>query len=670
MDEKNRQYNKTIDKDNPLNQAWSSFSQKNIVDAESACRKHLDTKRFDSNGWALLGLIEQSKGKHLKAVHCFRAALGYGPDLHAIHYSLSVSLRLVGKHEEALEHIELAVIKNSHIQNYQREYGIILFNLGRYDEAETYLSESLVDNPSQHINYYYLGKIAQIRKSFLVAVDYYTESTNFSSTYILAYIAKAEALIELDEISKALNVYRNVLNIFNNDVRILLKCSSLLFILGRLSQAADLVKKAIRIEPGNIEAHVLLGKIILSLGNIEQAEQLFNKALMMQPKEPNAEVALAVLLERKGDISGAKKIVDKIKTKIPDHPQLLMLLARLQNENSGREEVVELITHRLSKNLTISRDARAQLLFSKGTLLDRLGETKAAFTSFSEGNKLRKNARIFDRNKLVEEFEALKALFTSDFFVNAPISKNLLKPNMIFIVGMPRSGTSLVEQILAAHPKVSGVGEQLLFGRMVDQWFEKEVENKQIHYSKILQEIDPIVLEKKANYYHQGLPKIQGTPDFIVDKMPYNFMHIGLLSLVFPDSKIIHCTRNPLDIILSCYFQDFAEGNSFSYDLNDAAWFYNEYDSLMKHWKNVVNIKIYNNSYESLVSDPETKIRQLLEFCGLEFEESCLRFNKNQRVVHTASYQQVREPIYKRSVEKWKKYESYISEIIPLVTLN
>lgn len=652
------QENETI-----IDKAWKLFREEKWKEAEQACIKSLKHKRFNSNAWALMGLLEQKKGKHNHAVLAFRAALAYGPDLHAVHYSLGVSLRLTGKAKAALAHLKIANKAEPDIANYSRELAITQFELGDYDQSELNFKTAMSSSQTKHLVFLYLGHIAKKRGNYNVAIDYYNEASQTKPNFNVATIAKAETLLEIDEFDRALEIYLNLLKNTPDDVHFNLKIASLLFTLGRLGPAEQHAKKSIKNEPGNIEAHILLGKIILSKGNLSQAQDIFEKTLNMQPDDSRALVAHAVLLERKGEIERARKIVDTVINDIPDHPQLLMLLARLQDENAGRRNVVNLISKRLSSDKPLNRDARAQLNFSNGTLLDRLGDIDSAFLHFSEGNKLRSHARTFDKDVLIEEFNTLKKIFTKDFFLHKPISEYQNDSNMIFIVGMPRSGTSLTEQIFSSHSQIYGVGEQILLGKIIDQWFEVKKTSKQEHYLGISDELNSDILTTKAEEYYSGLPKISAKYMYIVDKMPYNFMHLGLLSLIFPKAKIVHCTRNAVDTTLSCFFQDFAEGNSFSYNLENCGWFYQQYKSLMDHWIEVLPIPVYTSSYELLVDNPKEEIIKLLKYCDLEFENTCMNFHQTGRIVHTASYQQVREPIYKRSIEKWRRYEKHIGPL-------
>lgn len=643
--------------------AWALFRENKIAEAERICLNGLRDKGFNSDFWSLLGLISQRKNHHAQAVKAFRAALGYGPDLHAVHYSLGVSLRLSGNPKAAETHLRLALAAKPDMTNYQRELGITLHDLGHPDEAESLLVRTLEGGQMLHVVHLHLGIIALTKKNLHAALDHYTEANRILPEFKEPLVRKAELLMELDDFRGALDIFQNLLQTETKDVRLWLKCASMHFTIGGLEPAAHHARRAIALEPGNIEAHVLLGKILLSKGDFDLADKMFHKAIAMQPDDPYSQIAYAVMLERQGDIDAAQQAVNKAVNEIPGHPQMLMLMARLQKDDGGREQTINHIEQRLNSSTPLTGDARAQLHFSAGALSDSLKNIEAAFNHFKAGNALRSKTRPFDRIGMLSEFDAIKETFTRDLLCRAPKAANGPSKNMIFIVGMPRSGTSLTEQVLASHSQIYGAGEQLIFGKLIDRWFTPPISPKVEHYRALVRDISVNRLEQCATQYLSELPIESIDYNLIVDKMPYNFMHLGLISLVFPEAKIIHCIRHPMDTLLSCYFQDFAEGNAFSYDLSNCGWFYRQYSNLMNYWQNVIDIPIYTSSYEALVDNPETEITKILNFCGLGFERSCLDFHRSERVIHTASYQQVREPIYRKSIQKWKQYEQYLAPL-------
>ena len=406
-----------------------------------------------------------------------------------------------------------------------------------------------------------------------------------------------------------------------------------------------------------------MGKLATSRGDMDLAEQCFTNALKLQPDDPYILSAKAAMLERQGEDAAARELIAPTLDSLSDHQQLLLLQTRLAKDDEERKMLIQRIEKRLENSSVLPADARAQLHFSTAYLYDRIKSSDNAFQHLEAGNTLRKSARPFSRSRVEREFRDIREVFTRDFLDHAPRS-HLNSEKMIFIVGMPRSGTSLTEQILASHSQVYGAGELMLVGRLVRHWPDDAEGRAPVPYPQYLRDIDADVLTELAYRYLNRLPKDAAGHLRATDKMPYNYLHLGMISLLFPRARIVHCRRNPVDTAFSCYFQDFVEGNAFSYDTADCGWYYRQYHEHMNHWQNVIDHPVLDLHYEELVSDPEPSVRRLLDFCGLDWDESCLRFHENQRLVNTASYRQVKQPFYTRSVGRWKAYEPHL---VPLL---
>jgi hypothetical protein len=233
----------------------------------------------------------------------------------------------------------------------------------------------------------------------------------------------------------------------------------------------------------------------------------------------------------------------------------------------------------------------------------------------------------------------------------------------VFIVGMPRSGTSLVEQILASHPSVMGAGELRDIGRCAERL--KTRLNSTEDYPACLVELDQETASELAEQYLERLKSICTDEIRVTDKMPGNFLRLGLVAMLLPGARVIHCRRHPLDVCLSCYFQDFIRrsGLSYAFDLQNLGEYHTQYAKLMEHWRHVLPLRLLEVDYEQLVDEPEKMSRHLVEFCGLPWDPACLEYHKTQRNVWTASSWQVRQPIYTQSVGRWKHYETYLQPL-------
>jgi hypothetical protein len=227
---------------------------------------------------------------------------------------------------------------------------------------------------------------------------------------------------------------------------------------------------------------------------------------------------------------------------------------------------------------------------------------------------------------------------------------------------MMRSGTSLVEQILASHPRVFGAGELPDVGLLLKELPQRLGTAQE--YPECASLLDAPISRSLAEKYLAKLRHLGGQAARVVDKMPFNYLRLGLIAALFPVAKIIHCRRDPLDTCLSCYFQNFSGSHPYTFDLSDLGYYYREYQRLSAHWTNVLPLKVFDLNYESLTADLENESRRLLDFCGLDWDDRCLRFNETQRVVRTSSVLQVRQPIYRNSIGKWKQYEAHLQPLI------
>ncbi|HHH42543.1 MAG TPA: sulfotransferase family protein, partial [Gammaproteobacteria bacterium] len=326
-------------------------------------------------------------------------------------------------------------------------------------------------------------------------------------------------------------------------------------------------------------------------------------------------------------------------------------------------QAIELLERCLQRYRPAEAAHHIALLFELGSLYDRVGDYDTAFDTYRKANEARH--QVLDMH-----FDA----DTHSAYVNAIIS-NCSRPLLsrhahcgnsstvpVFIVGVPRSGTTLVEQILSNHPQVHGAGELTAIKEIVDAL--PGISATTQPYPGCLDSITDQGLASAGSEYVAGLTALNGSVRRITDKMPANFMHLGLIQMLLPRARVIHCRRDPLDTCLSYYFHDFSSPHSYSYRLEDLAVYYQNYLRLMAHWRTVLDIQLLEVQYEDLVSNQESTSRELVEFCGLDWDDACLSFHENRRAVATTSYDQVRKPMYTSSVGRWKNYRAQLQPLI------
>ncbi|HZZ44513.1 MAG TPA: sulfotransferase [Tepidisphaeraceae bacterium] len=425
-----------------------------------------------------------------------------------------------------------------------------------------------------------------------------------------------------------------------------------------LPGAPNTFQRAIELNPNFATAHAALSAWSLQHGQIAQADQSSLRAMQISPSDPSVMQSRASVLEVLGDLDQAWTLVEKLVANNIVPIPIIRLYGRMARYRDRQPQALSLIAAQLSSRSWRPID-QARLHLTAADLLDSLGRYDEAFTQAQLGNQ--KMAVPYDRGSHQHTFDAFIAYFTRDRMRSLAQSTNH-NPAPIFIVGMPRSGTSLVEQILASHPSVHGAGELT----SISQLWEKiltTLNSTDDQYPACLDHLTTQQADTLSREYLDTLQSLNPAALHIIDKMPLNFLHLGLIALLLPGSKIIDCRRDPRDTCLSCFFSMFESGNDFKYDLSTCAHFYTQYSRLMIHWKSVLDLPILEVSYEALVQNQEFQTRQMLNFLGLDWHPNCLQFHKTSRPVTTSSRQQVRHPLYTSSIGRWKNYTPHLQEL-------
>jgi len=388
--------------------------------------------------------------------------------------------------------------------------------------------------------------------------------------------------------------------------------------LNRLDDATSCYQQALKIEPDSVYVYNNMGNALKSQGKFQEAISCHKKALELNP---NCAEAFYLLVT-------AKKITP---------------------ENS--EEILQL-ADRLNKS-EITDEGLVYYNFALGKVYNDLELFDKAFEYYCTGNRHERLKHEFDADTYSDYISRIMMTFGADFFQrNDSWGNESQMP--IFIFGMPRSGTTLVEQILSSHQEVLGAGELDFF-----RWDPSA-------YPECVRDMNAETASNLSNSYIDlitNLAESSGNQPYITNKMPHNFLFLGLLYLLFPKAKFIHCQRHPLDNCLSIFLQKFAQGHHYAYDQSEVGLSYREYRKLMTHWHDVLPANIFEVKYEDLVSRQEDVSRNIISFCGLDWDSRCLEFHKSSRPIFTASDWQVRQPMYKTSVERWKNYERFLGPL-------
>ena len=419
-----------------------------------------------------------------------------------------------------------------------------------------------------------------------------------------------------------------------------------------------MAQKLLQIEPDNPQNWVALGSLHIRLLRQADAIVAFERASQLNPSQIGLRLSIGHANKTLGNREASEQAYKECLRLDPAYADAWWSLADLKNYLFSDAEVATM--RALLADEALASDARAQISFALARALEQRQQYAEAFTHYARGNGLRRRSSGFDMTAFESKTRRIIACCDEAFFASRA-GTGCDDPAPIFIVGLPRSGSTLVEQILASHSSVEGTME---LPNILTQVRELDrLDPKGDGYPERMRELQPASLTQAGRrYLAETRPLRSGRPRFI-DKMPNNFSHVGLIQLILPRATIIDVRRHPLDACFSTYKQYFAEGQSFGYDLEDLGRYYRCYLALMDHWHGVLPGKVLHMQYEALVKDPDGTIRRLLRHCGLPFEAACLNFHQTQRSVRTASAEQVRQPLYSSAVGYWKHFES---ELEPL----
>lgn len=434
--------------------------------------------------------------------------------------------------------------------------------------------------------------------------------------------------------------------------------------LGQFSQAAAVFRETMRLHPFHKGARIGLAGALQEMGGLDEALGVYREALAIWPNDAEFLHGLGIGLMEKGALADAAETLRHALASAPKQAKTWLALSQVKRQ---KEADTELFTMQaLHRQTPLDSPDRMQLAFGLGKLNDDLNDYGRAFDYFEEGNAIRRKDIVYDAEKTRAEFAAVKATFDTAFFEkhksgtnNSPETNSDDTP--IFVVGMPRSGTTLVEQIIASHPLVFGAGELTILKTAVRKGFAPDRTGGFLAGIRDLP--DKAFTEAGNDYLAMMVERYPGYRH-VTDKMMGNFMLIGFLHLMLPNAKIVHCTRNPAATCLSIYKTLFRGGHLYSYDLAELADFHNLYADMMNHWRAVLPGVVHDVRYEDFVLDQEGQTRALIDHLGLPWNEAVLSFHKAERPVRTASVAQVRQPMYRDSLDLWQRYGDRLNPLI------
>jgi len=478
------------------------------------------------------------------------------------------------------------------------------------------------------------------------------DSQNSTAMNLLAVL-----LSETGHIETAYKLFIHATALSPNDPQISYNFANFLSRQGQLEEAEQNYKRTLVLEPSNVPAVNNLGVLYRNQGRMHEAAGQFRQAVYLTPKDPQLHYNLALALKVLGDLEGSRSEFEtalKLQPTLVEAHYSLCLMKKFTDENDPQIRTIEML---LTKDITPQQ--RVLVYFMLGRIYDNLKHAEKAFSYFHEANTLSHSLAPYDLKQTLINFKLSDARFT-DYLAAGRIPQGSDSAAPIFILGMPRSGTTLVEQILCSHPKVEGAGESsalMTATNVLEAKFSTP-------FPEFLNQLEKADLLSFADQYIAQIRKeAGGASAYITDKMPDNFKLLGLAAMAFPKAKIIHCMRDPVETCWSIFKTPFENQHPYAYRLEMLGIYYHHYTELMKAWHRLFPGRIYDISYEALVEDQEAQTRKLLAYCELDFDDACLDFHKTERAVNTASNVQVRSPIYSSALHAAAPYSEFLQPL-------
>lgn len=628
-----------------------------IDQAEELCRASLVSGPEDINVLGILGAILLQRGQLAEAEELLLKTVELEPAFPKPHEDLGLLYLRQDKPEPAADFFRKAVNLDPGQATAFRGLADALLRSGKREEAQAAHRAYLDLSPDARTlaEAGRLHKEGDSKQAEQLCEDLIKrEPGNVAALRMLSIIASDDERYIIAE-----GLLRRIAKLSTSGCRAQLDLARFLAERSRFPEAAEVLEESVRLEPGNDDVHLVLGDVLSTLGRNADALREYEHCLAQSPQEPMALLGRGHMLRIAGRHRDAIASYQECISLRPELGDAWWSLASLHGYCASDEEFAALRSHLESAELTT--ESTIGFCFAMGRTCEQRGDFNAAWEHYERGNAAKRSLVKYDPVETEVLHGKLKDIFTSNVIQEKAAATPAVR-TPIFILGMPRSGSTLIEQILASHTVVEGVGE-LPYIIMMSHALGAN-KNDGVRYPEIIEFLDESQLTGLGrSYLHHTQTHCPDEKPYFTDKMPANFSHAGFIRLILPHAKIIDARRNPVATCIANYRHLFAQGKNQSYDLVELAEYYLQYVGIMQHWDKVMPGDILRVQYEDVVGNLEKEVRRILDFCELPFEETCINYHQSARPVNTASSEQVRQPIYDSAVEFWKNYEAHLDEL-------
>jgi tetratricopeptide (TPR) repeat protein len=611
-----------------------------------------------------LGSIHMQSGQPARAAALFRQALQHQPDHALAHNCLGNACRALGDTQQAMTHFRRAVELNPQLGFAHTNLGQLLLVAGRSHEALLHCREAVRLQPDSAPAHNNLGNVFRTFGQLTEAKASYTEALRFNPNLATVPNNLGQVMQKEGKLDEAVRWFEQAVQLEPQNASFRVNLASVLSERHDFATAEKHLQTILQREPANPDARGALGKLRYEQGRLEEARAEYRAVLRTHPEHPNLNYVLGeVLLE----LNQQEEAVACFRAALRGKPNYAPALSQLATHLRGKLPAQEQQTlRRLADDPHVPGPDRSLVLFGLAQVCDAHSDYEEAARHLEQANALelaarRQRGQGYNPNVHVGFVNRLLTVFTLEFFDRVRgFGADSERP--VFIVGLPRSGTSLLEQVLASHSRVFGAGELRLAREGFEELGRGSDEAAETRALEALKGIDADTVQWLARTHLDRLNALNATAARIIDKMPDNYMYLGLLALLFPKARFLHCRRDLRDVAVSCWITQF-RAIPWANDPEHLASRFVQYQHIMEHWRRVLPVPVLDVDYEEMVGDLELVARRVVAFCGLDWEPACLEFHRSPRPVRTASIMQVRQPIYRRSVARWRNYEKALQPL-------